>query len=210
MPLRPGESRQVARLFGFLQLGEWLAHDVAVRQSRLATEPAARRFLAAQARQEAFHANVFQGANHWLGARGTTDAPGLAGLARYRARAMAALDRGDLAESVLAVQVLFEALGDVALEAIDAGIARRGGGFERLRRALRAQEQTHHAFGVRLLNEQATTAARQRLQQQAQNYLELIHGLFTELDDLFGAFGEDPAEYLAGFRRRLPAWLVAA
>ena len=211
MRLRPDEPQQVARLFGFLQHGEWLARDVAARQVRLATTPALQRFFATQSRQEMFHAAVFQGAVHWLAPRGAQGIPGLPELERYRTLTEAAVARGDLAESVLALQVLFEALGDVTLEAIDAGIERRGGGFERLRRVLRTQEQGHHAFGMRLLNQLAANAGeRRRLQQRAQDYLELVSGMLAGLDGLFIHFDEDPRDYLAGFQHRLPAWLVPA
>lgn len=211
MHLRPDEPQHVARLLGFLQHGEWLARDVAARQARLAAAPALRCFFATQSRQELFHAAVFQGAVHWLAPRGVKDIPGLPELERYRTLTEAAIARGDLAESVLALQVLFEALGDVAFEAIDTGIERRGGGFGRLRRVLRAQEQGHHAFGVRLLNQLAASAdARRWLQQRAQDYLELVSGMLAGLDGLFVHFDEDPRDYLAGFRRRLPAWLLSA
>ncbi len=121
MHLRPDEPQQIARLLGFLQHGEWLARDVAARQARLAEAPALRRFFAMQSRQEAFDAAIFQGAVHWLAPRGICP-PAPKPLAQYRAAIEAALARGDIAESLLALQVLFEALGDVVLQAIDAGI----------------------------------------------------------------------------------------
>lgn len=211
MHLRPDEPLQIARLFKFLQHGECLARDVAAQQAHFADTSAWQRFFTTQARQEAFHATVFQGAICWLAPQGVGSTPGLTGLGRYRTLAEASLGNGDLAESALAMQVLFEALGDVVLEAIDHGITRRGGGFERLRRVLRAQEQAHHAFGVRLLSDLApTTASQERLRQRAQRYMELISEMFSELDGLFAAFGEDPADYLAGFRHRLPVWLASA
>lgn len=211
MRLHPHETQQVARLFSFLQHGEWLARDVAERQSRLATTPALQYFFVTQSRQEMFHATVFQGAVHWLAPRGAKNVPGLPELNRYRTLTEAAIGRGDLAESVLALQVLFEALGDTTLEMIDAGIERRGGGFERLRRVLRAQEQGHHAFGMRLLNQLAASVdERRRLRQRAENYMELVGGMFAGLDELFAHFDEDPQDYLAGFQHRLPAWLLPA
>lgn len=211
MHLLPDESRQIARLFGFLRHGEWLARDVAARQARLAADPALRRFFAAQARQEAFHAAVFDGAVHWLAPRGVRP-PAPAPLRRYRARVEAALACGDLVESLLALQVLFEALGDVVLEAIDAGIERRGGGFTRLRRVLRAQEQAHHAFGVRALEQQldAMPASVARLREPARGYVELVGEILHSLEGVFADFRQEPAECLHRFRQRLPAWAGAA
>jgi len=207
MHLHPDESRQIVRLFGFLRHGEWLARDVATHQARLATMPIQQHFFSSQARQEAFHAAVFEGAVHWLAPRGAHPSAPRA-LEQYRTEVEAALARGDLDESVLALQVTFEALGETVLHAIDAGIERRGGGFKRLRRVLRAQEQAHHAFGARLLDDLAAGPdERQRLQRRAAIYLELVRQMFSALDDLFAHFGEQPGDYLADFQRRLPAWL---
>ena len=98
------------------------------------------------------------------------------------------------------------------LEAIDAGIERRNLGFRRLRRVLRQQEQTHHAFGVyqleSLVSADATLPV--RLQTQAQNYLEVIDTMFVELEELFLDFDENPSDYRHAFQRRLPAWLLPA
>lgn len=207
MHLHPDEPLQIARLLGFLQQGEWLARDIAARQAHLATCPALRRFFAMQSRQEAFHAAVFQNAVHWLAPRGVRP-PAPEPLAQYRAGIEAALARGDVAESLLALQVLFEALGDVVLQAIDAGIEWRGGGFARLRRVLRAQEQAHHAFGVRALDGLIASGqdSMERLRGQSGVYFGLIDGMCRALADLFAGFDENPADYLQRFHDRLPAW----
>ena len=124
------------------------------------------RFLQTQAHQEAFHAVVFQGVIHWLAPRGPADAAPPSSMERYRGLMESALARGDLAESLLALQVLLEAMGDVVLEAIDTGSERRGLGFRRLRRVLRQQEQTHHAFGVHQLVNLVSADATQRARLQ--------------------------------------------
>ncbi|TAM47356.1 MAG: hypothetical protein EPN55_02860 [Gammaproteobacteria bacterium] len=211
MHLRPDEPQQIARLLGFLQHGEWLARDVAAKQARLAEAPALRRFFAMQSRQEAFHAAVFQGAAHWLAPRGIRPAAP-APLAHYRAEIEAALAHGDLAESLLALQVLFEALGDVVLHAIDAGIERRGGGFTRLRQALRAQEQAHHAFGVLALDRLIADGrdSMERLRKRSDVYRECIDHMFRELTELFARFDENPADYRRLLHHRLPAWVRPA
>lgn len=211
MRLRPDKPQQIARLFSFLLLGERLAGDMAARQAMLTPAPKLAHFLQTQARQEAFHAVVFQGVIHWLAPRGVCTAHHPS-MERYRGLMESALARGDLAESLLALQVLLEAMGDVVLEAIDAGIERRGLGFKRLRRMLRQQEQTHHAFGVHqlasLVSADATLPT--RLQTQAQNYLEVIDAMFAELEESFLDFGENPSAYRRAFQQRLPAWLATA
>lgn len=211
MHLHPNEPQQIARLFDFLLLGERLAGDMAAQQVRLAPAPKLGRFLQTQARQETFHAVVFQGVIHWLAPRGVRT-PHHPSMERYRGLMESALARGDLAESLLALQVLLEAMGDVVLEAIDAGIERRGLGFKRLRRMLRQQEQTHHAFGVHQLTSLVSADATQqaRLQRQAQNYLEIIDAMFAELRASFLDFGENPSDYRRAFQQRLPAWLATA
>ncbi len=210
MHLHPGETTKAARLFGFLLLGEQLAGDMAARQAALTPTPKLGRFLQTQARQEAFHAVVFQGVIHWLAPRGLRMPPRHPSMERYRELMESALARGDLAESLLALQVLLEAMGNVVLEAIDAGIERRGLGFKRLRRMLRQQEQTHHAFGVcqveRLVS--ADAAQRTRLQGQTRNYLETIDTMFVELEGLFLDFDENPSDYRRAFQRHLPTWLA--
>jgi len=207
MHLRPDEPQQIARLLGFLQHGEWLARDMAARQARLAGTPVLRRFLAVQSRQEAFHAAVFQNAVHWLAPRGVHP-PTLKPLARYRASIEASLAQGNLAESLLALQVLFEALGEVVLHAIDTGIERRGGGFARLRLALRAQEQAHHAFGVRTLDSllAGNQNSTERLYKRSSVYLECIDDMLRELADLFAVFNENPADYRRQLHNHLPKW----
>lgn len=211
MHLRPNEPQHVARLFGFLLLGERLAGDMAARQAVLAPAPKLRRFLQTQARQEAFHAVVFEGVVLWLAPRGVR-ALRHPSMEHYRGLMESALARGNFAESLLALQVLLEAMGDVVLEAIDTGIERRGLGFRRLRRVLRQQEQAHHTFGVHQLDSLVSAHAAQqaRLQEQAQNYLEVIDAMFAELEGSFLDFDEDPSDYRRAFQRRLPAWLTPA
>ena len=92
-------------------LGEQLAGDMAARQAALAPAPKLGRFLQTQAHQEAFHAVVFQGVIHWLAPRGLRMPPRHPSMERYRGLMESALARGDLAESLLALQVLLEAMG---------------------------------------------------------------------------------------------------
>jgi hypothetical protein len=211
MYLRPGENVQVARLMGFLLAAECLATNIAQHQVRLAPDAKSRRFLIQQARQERVHAAVFHRARRWLAPRASDTPPALVAVSRYESLAQAALARGDFDESVVALQVVLEGLGDVVLHNVDAGLSRRGLGFARLRRMLRQQEQTHHAFGAHLFQRRIELGATdsEGLRSRAERYFELVDTMLAQLADLFVAFDEDPARYRAAFLQTLPTWLPA-
>ncbi len=211
MYLLPGENVQVARLMGFLFAGECLATNIAQHQVRLAPDAKSRRFLIQQARQERLHAAVFHRAQRWLAPRVSQKLPILAAVSRYESLVQAELARGDFDESVVALQIVLEGLGDVVLHNVDAGLSRRGLGFARLRRMLRQQEQTHHAFGAHLLQRRIQFGATdpEGLRPCAERYLELVDTMLVQLADLFVAFDEDPAQYRAAFSQTLPTWLTA-
>lgn len=211
MYLRHGENVHVARLMGFLLAGEYVATSIAQHQVRLAPDAKSRRFLIQQARQERLHAAVFRRAQRWLAPRVSQTLPTLAAVSRYESLVHAALARGDFDESVVALQIILEGLGDVVLHNVDAGLSRRGLGFARLRRILRQQEQTHHAFGAHLLQRRIDFGAAdpEGLRARAERYLELVDAMLAQLADLFIAFDEDPAQYRAAFSRTLPTWLSA-
>ena len=102
------EKVPLARLLTFLEQGERMAHDCAKAQAALAPESGQRRFLLSQARQEAAHALVFQGAIAWQAPRLLGDSPFLPALEEYRALLKAALLRKDLVETFLAEQVILD------------------------------------------------------------------------------------------------------
>jgi hypothetical protein len=60
--VRHDEKVSIARLLTFLEHGERLANECAKAQAALAPDSGSRRFLLSQARQEAAHGIVFQGA----------------------------------------------------------------------------------------------------------------------------------------------------
>jgi len=209
MYLRLDEDKQIARLMGFLWAGECVAANIAEQQVHLAPDIRARQFLARQARQERFHADVFARAQRWLDRGRSGSASILAPMVQYESLAEASLARADFDESLIALQVILEGLGHVVLTNIDAGLSRRGLGFARLRRQLRQQEQAHHAFGAHLLNRRIESGVvdPKDLRSCAGSYLELVDVMLTELADLFVGFDEDPAQYRAAFERTLPSWL---
>jgi hypothetical protein len=164
-----------------------------------------------QARQEAGHALVFQGAIAWLAPKHPGDSPFLPALEQYRALLDDALARRDLAETLMAEQLILEGLGEAILVRIEEGLAKRNAPFGRLRRILLHQEEAHHDFGRRTLERMfvAGAASPDRLRIRAQDYLALTDSMIGTLGDLFESIDEDPQLYLAKARGYLPEWLAA-
>ena len=204
--LTTDERKQIARLFNFLLQGEQLAFDCATRQAKIFPDQSSRRFLLSQARQEAFHAKIFKAGIGILMPRGIGDAMGKKSMQDYRRLLESALDRGDAAESLLAMQIILEGLGDIALNRISAGIPDRGLNFKRVRQLVVGQEDAHHSFGLRrfeqLLN--SNTVRLSELSLRADDYLELAGKLVTSVAPLFEYFEEDPKEYLQELLQTIP------
>ena len=210
MLVRPDEKVPIARLLTFLEQGERLAHACAKRQATLTPDPESRRFLLRQARQEAAHALIFQGAIAWLAPRHLGEAPFLPALEAYRAILDEALTRHDLLETVLAEQVILEGLGEAILTRIEEGLVKRAAPFGRLRRLLLQQEEAHHGFGRRML-ERAMVEGRidaETLRHRAQDYLALTDQMVLSLSELFESIAEDPTAWAQDVRTFLPEWLV--
>ncbi|NGZ61235.1 MAG: hypothetical protein CV081_12150, partial [Nitrospira sp. LK265] len=98
MLVHSDERVPIARLLTFLEHGERLAHACAKAQAALTVDAGHRRFLLTQARQEAMHAMVFQGAIAWLAPRYLGSAPILPALEEYRKRLFDAMARKDVIE----------------------------------------------------------------------------------------------------------------
>jgi hypothetical protein len=199
----------IARLLTFLEHGERLAHACAKAQAALTVDSGHRRFFLTQARQEAVHAIVFQGAIAWLAPRHLGTTPILPALEEYRTLLHEALARKDLIETVLAEQVILEGLGEALLTRIEAGLVKRAAPFGQLRRILLHQEEAHHGFGRRLLERavvdgQTDPAA---LRRTAQGYLQLTERMVLFLSELFESIAEDPAAWAADIKAFLPPWL---
>ena len=86
MLVRHDEKVPIARLLTFLEHGERVASECAKAQAALVSDSGSRRFLLSQARQEAAHGIVFQGAIGWLAPKHLGDAPFLPALEEYRKR----------------------------------------------------------------------------------------------------------------------------
>jgi hypothetical protein len=108
-------------------------------------------------------------------------------------------------------QLVLEALGGVVLARLDRGIGARGLGFERLRRLLIAQERSHHAFGLRrlenILGSGVCDAA--HLTRLTAPYLEAALGVLDAVAPLLEGLGEDPAEFRVDLVAAMPPWVRA-
>ena len=211
MLVRPDERVPIARLLTFLEYGEHLARDCARAQAALAPEQGMQRFLLSQARQEAAHAWVFQGAIAWLAPKHLGDSPCLPALEQYRTLLEDALQRRDFPETLMAEQIILEGLGEAILARIEEGLAKRSAPFGHLRRVLLHQEEAHHDFGRRMLDRAFAAGATspEYLQGRAQEYLALTDCMVSTLGDLFESIDEDPQLYMERAKSYLPDWLTA-
>jgi hypothetical protein len=208
--VRPDEKVPIARLLTFLEYGERLAQNCAAKQAAAVDDARAGRFLKSQARQEAMHAYVFQGAIAWLAPRHLGDAPFLPALEGYRKKLDEALARRDLHETFLAEQIILEGLGEAILNRIEEGLAKRDAPFGRLRRILLHQEEAHHAFGERMI-QRAIAAGQTDVRElccKGQDYLVLTHTMVLTLAELFDTIDEDPAAWASDVKTYLPEWLA--
>lgn len=205
MHIRPGENAQIARLLGLLTQGERLAETCAMRQAALTPQVGMKRFLRAQSRQEALHASVFEKAATWLAPARKSTQPELAAMQRYRAEIDAALNAGDLGETLIAQQVILEGLGEVVLRNIAAGIVRRHGVLQSLHRRLLLQEQAHLGFGVLHLKNMLSTGfmTAETLRANTHRYLSYAEAMLDEMQDQFDYFSEDATQYKQALRAHL-------
>src|SRR5207244_4374749 len=120
--------------------------------------------------------------------------------------------QGGLAESILAMQVILEGLGEAVLSEIDAALSARGLGFEKLRRVLLRQEAAHHAGGVGWLTKMRVNGllCTQVLYVQASEYLALSEQVTCEFSGLFEFFDSEPEAYKKQVMLGLPTWLRTA
>lgn len=205
------ERVPIARLLTFLEHGERMAHDCAKAQASLSADFGMRRFLLHQAKQEAMHARVFQGAIAWLAPKHLRDAPFLPALEAYRQILDDALAHRDLVETFLAEQVVLEGLGEAILTHIEQGLVKRAAPFGPLRRILLHQEEAHHGFGRRQIEraiERGETDVKD-LRRRAQRYLVLTDNMVLTLCDLFESIDEDATAWAQDVRTFLPDWCAA-
>jgi hypothetical protein len=205
--MHPETRRQTTRLFVALEYGEQLAHQCAMQQMRWINDPRARRFLGVQARQEATHATFYRRAADWLTPGHNEGIPG--SLRRYGTRLQQALNKNDLCDSMTGSQIVLEGFGEQIITRLNRGMDNHGVGFKRLRRILLRQEQSHYAFGLRMLRQQAdsTPAAASRIPELAADYLQQVNVMVHEMSDVFISLDEDPDEYCNELLATLPGWI---
>ena len=203
------KATRIARLFHLLWQGECIARDAAGVQARICRDPKVRRFFALQAGQEALHATVFHGAATLLARRGCSlRTPAIAVLDDYRRRLDDDLAAGDLAGSVVGLQVVLEGLGDVVLKRLNPELNGHGARFAPWQKMLLAQEDTHHAFGCRWV-EHSPSDELPGLAATACGYRDLATRVLNASEELFG-YGISTAEsYGERLRATLPAALTA-
>ncbi len=210
MLVQPEERQPMAELLYFLEHGEKLAHQCAAMQARIAPTTPMSQFLEGQAKQEASHAIVFRTFRLWIAPRHRRTFHQNEPFEEYTALLMAALDRKDFFESILAEQIILESLGEAILQKMEAGLMKRRAPFQRLRRIFLLQEAAHHGFGERVLEQAMSNEmiTQQELQEKALPYLALSAAMIMNLDSRFQEIDEHPGEYLAIHHEFIPEWLL--
>ena len=207
MNIAPDEKIQIARFLNFLLSGEKTAHRCAKKQARLCADTQLQHFLKNQARQERFHALTFQSAVLWLAPKGVS-CPASGHMLQYESLLSDAIENHDLPASIFGLQVILEGMGDIILERLNHGINQRGIGYQKIRKAIIAQEDTHHKTGLSYLenNFEDTTMSLQ-YRHLINDYLFLIDEIFFSLRGLLDYFESDISEYINSFNQNIPYWV---
>ena len=203
MNIASDEKKHIARLLNFLLSGEKVAHCCSARQASLCGDGAMKRFLVNQSRQEKFHAMTFQSAILWLAPKGVS-IPAQKQMQQYESILLQATENDELLDSIVGLQVILEGMGDIVLSHFDTGIKQRDIGFQKIRRAILAQEDSHHEFGINYLNMNSKPASNSS---QISNYLSLINEMLDSVQGLFDYFNEDINQYRSEFDYILPKWV---
>lgn len=204
------EKEYASQLLYFLMCSEQIAARCAKRQVALAADKKMQKFFATQAKQEKQHAFIFDKASRWMRPKGYKQKT-YQGLLKFEDKLSNALYRNDLAESIVAQQLLFEALGEITLEKVSAGIEDRGFGFKRIRRTILTQERTHHKFGQkhveRILN--APQFDTQNIGRQCKEYLEIIDSILVEMESVLVFYNQSVDIFHQQLLDELPVSLQA-
>lgn len=155
LPLDAHERRAAAQLLRIQAAGERCADAGARAQARIAARRSDRRFLLRQARQESFHAVLFERVAQALDSNpdSASDETALASLERIRAALVDAAAKRRYTDAVVIQHVALEGLGHAVLELLDVELPAFGRRFGHVRRLILAQEDEHYAFGARVLAE---------------------------------------------------------
>ena len=199
MNIGADEKKHIARYLKFLLCCEKIAHSCSARQAKLCKDRQMKRFLLKQSRQEKFHAITFQSGILFLAPKGV-NAPAQKHTRIYDGLLDEAIANHDLLSSVIGLQVILEGMGEIALARLDLGMKARDAGLQKLRRAILAQEDAHHDFGLQYLNKNLVST----MSIQPEAYLAVISDMLSSMHNLFEFFDEDSNQYIADFRRNLP------
>ena len=199
MNIGADEKKHIARYLKFLLCCEKIAYSCSAKQAKLCDDKQMKRFLIKQSRQEKFHAATFRSGILYLAPKGVS-APAKKHTQLYSALLDEAIANHDLSSSVIGLQVILEGMGEIALSRLDYGMQRRDVGLQKIRRAILAQEDSHHDFGLNYLhaNKSLTTSI------HTEAYLTVVSDMIISLQGLFDFFEEDSQQYMAEFRHNLP------
>lgn len=201
----PVDRRAALGLFlRHLAAGERVARDAARGQAGIAPAGRDRRFLRAQVRQEALHAALFDGCARSLGA--TPFEPDPQPYRDYSASIAVLVAGRRYDESVVATQLVLEALGDAMLARLDAGLARHGDRLRELRRTIRRQETAHHRHGLALIAAWDDDTIPERLRACALRHRALAVAMIAGGERAMRPFALAPADLEADLDARLPRW----
>lgn len=207
--MTPKQRREIARLFTALEYGEQLAHSCAIHQSNWVETEKERRFLRAQARQEAMHAFLFGKAAEWLAPKQRRGVP--KPLRDFGRRVGRACECDDLTQTLVGSQVVLEGFGEEILTRLSRGMDHQKIGFARQRRLILQQERSHHAFGLHAIQRRVERGliTCTHVRTLAADFLELAQRMAEELASIFVALDEDANAYLDALTYKLPSWLTA-
>jgi hypothetical protein len=197
---------RIAPLLAAARQCERMSCEVSRRQGELARSAPLAHALAAQSRQEAMHAAVFDAALA-LAPRAIAPPPRLAAaIGDYARHLHADLDAGDLAASLLGLQCVFESLAAVALDPPEGELTWLGKRLLPVLWLVRRQETAHRRLGeASLARLPANSASDSALQSAWLAYLDHAEAMTDAALAEFGGAAADFAHYRAHTRSCLEA-----
>jgi hypothetical protein len=201
------QRTQASRLFTTLEYGEQLAHQCALHQAESTECAQSRCFLRTQARQEAFHADLFRKAADWLTPQRRYQPP--VTLTAFGGRLARAMNNRDSTECLVASQIVLEGFGEQILQRLNRGLDNHNIGFKRQRYLVLQQEQSHYAFGLNTLRKklELNETTHHTVHSRVGFYLQMVNQIIDEMGDIFVALDEDAVNYKDSLIQALPTWL---
>lgn len=190
---------ELVPLCSLVLAAERLSMRCAGMQAALARGLPFERMFLAQQRHERGHVALFRSVLAFSRPGGETLVKPLAALATYERRLVSALARGDLAASLVGLQVVLEGIGTNLFSSLTVSPA-----LERIKRAVLLQEEAHHELGARVLRQVRGTNV-DSLQAEARAYVDAGRTLLETVDPYLrraGIIAGDP-------RGSLPDWLLS-